>query len=288
MGLLINNWVGRLGNNIIQLKNCIQIALYYNYEKISIPYHQYFNTTIINIDQIKKVTDVKIYEYTNIDKNIFIERNKNNIENNEKIISDINNFFYQSKIKNIDINVFNLNIDLTIYILKKIFLIKGKYNFGENDVVIHIRSGDIFNNNQHHQYIMPPLSYYTNILNNNNFNKIYLIAEDKLNPVINKLLELYPNILFKINTLCEDIEILLSSKNIIESFGSFTKTLLLLSDNVINIYKPSYQEFLLENSEKYKKNILHIYNTDLTDYVDKIKKWKNTPEQKKLMINYKF
>ena len=55
----------------------------------------------------------------------------------------------------------------------------------ENDVVIHIRSGDIFNKCPHPVYIMPPLSYYVNILNEKNFNKIYLVAADKLNPFIN-------------------------------------------------------------------------------------------------------
>jgi hypothetical protein len=56
---------------------------------------------------------------------------------------------------------------------------------------------------------MPPLSYYVEIINNNNFKNIYLIAEDTLNPCINSLLNMYPNIIFKINTL-DDYNKLLS------------------------------------------------------------------------------
>lgn len=281
MNLRINNWIGRLGNNIIQIKNCIQIALYYNYKTLNIPYHEYFNTTIIHF-----------YEYINIDDNEIVERNsiinKNSNNDNNIIIIDDNNFFYQNKIKNIDINIFNLNIDLTSYILKKIFKVRGNIKLDDNDVVIHVRGGDIFNNNPHPSYIMPPLSYYINILNSNKFNKIFLISEDTLNPVINKLLHLYPNIIFKINNLYDDINILLSSKNVIESFGSFTTNLLLLSDNIKNVYKPSYQNSFLYDSEKYKKNIINIHNIELIDYKNKINIWRNTPHQREIMITYKI
>jgi len=299
MHLKINNWFGRLGNNIIQIKNCIQIALYYSYETIIIPNHPYFNTITININSIKSDENIKHYNiYTS--KECLVERNNKEIitdniytckeflveENNKEIITDNNDFFYQTKIQKIDINLFNFNIDVTCYILKKIFTIKGNIELNDNDLVIHIRSGDIFINHPHPSYIMPPLSYYTKILDNNNFNKIYLISEDSVNPVINKLLQLYTNIHFKINNLSYDIELLLSSKNVIESFGSFTNTLLLLSDNIKNIYKPSYQDTFLENSEKIKNNIIYIHSTDLTDYKNKINVWENTPQQREIMIIY--
>ena len=37
MNLKIKNWYGRLGNNIEQVKNVIQIALHYNYNVIYHP-----------------------------------------------------------------------------------------------------------------------------------------------------------------------------------------------------------------------------------------------------------
>lgn len=270
MQLKINKWFGRLGNNIIQIKNAIQIGLYYNYKTITIPYSVFFNTTIINISD---------------------ENNKSNINNNdETIITDENNFFYETKIKNINIELFKLNIDKTIIILKKIFKISGKLKLNDNDIVIHIRGGDIFTNNPHPLYIMPPLSYYTTILNNNNFNKIYLIAEDTFNPVIHKLIQLYPNIVFKLiniqNDIENDIELLLSCNNVIESFGSFTKCLLLLSENIENVYKPSYQSTFLIESKKYNNKIIKINDIDLDDYRKKMFPWKHTKEQLNLMINY--
>ena len=39
MNLKINVWIGRLGNNISHVMNCIQVATYYNYN-IIIPEHK--------------------------------------------------------------------------------------------------------------------------------------------------------------------------------------------------------------------------------------------------------
>jgi len=256
MNLKINGWYGRLGNNIIQLKNAIQIAIYYNYN-IILPYHKYFTTTYIIIN-----------DKVNIDDTIFID----------------DNFYYA--INNIDKNLFNENIDKTISILKEYFSIKNIPSLNKNDLIIHIRSGDIFYTiPTHNAYIVPPLSYYVNIINNNNFDNITIIAEDNINPCINKLLELYPKIKFNKQSLDDDIKLILATTNIIESFGSFTTSLLLLSDNIINIYRTSYQSshFNIILSKSLLKNINKI---DLPDYYKKMFPWENTDEQKTLMLSY--
>ena len=46
MIIQIRKWYGRLGNNIHQLKNVIQIGIYYNYN-IILPNHSFFNTNYI-------------------------------------------------------------------------------------------------------------------------------------------------------------------------------------------------------------------------------------------------
>lgn len=263
MNLKINSFSGRLGNNIIQLSNCIQIAAYYNYN-IIIPYNTYF-----------------IQSYITINPSI----NKNN-----KVYTDtITNYFYiknyHNKInfKNIDYILFEKNIEFTISILQEIFSIKNVPTLHENTVVIHIRGGDIFHSYPHSAYIMPPLSYYTNIINSNNFKKIIMISEDRSNPCVNKLLVLYPIIEFRMNTLDEDIKLLLGSQNVIESFGTFSLALLTLSKNIKNIYKPSYQFDTLLSKLPHKYN---IFKTDLDDYKQKMSPWKNTAEQRNIMMTY--
>ena len=85
----------------------------------------------------------------------------------------------------------------------------------------------------------PPLIYYKTILDNNSFDNIYMIAEDTANPIINKLLELYPNIHFQLQDLNKDIELLLSVKNVVYSVGSFLN-ILLFSDNLERVFEPKY------------------------------------------------
>ena len=73
-------------------------------------------------------------------------------------------------------------------------------------------------------YTQPPLSYYIDIIESSEYknkNKnIYLVCEDKLNPCVNKLLELYPDIHFSINDIVDDVKLLMRSTNVISSNGT--------------------------------------------------------------------
>jgi len=258
--IIINKWYGRLGNNIMQLIKVIQIGLYYNWN-IIIPKHNFFNKKYIIINK--------------------------NIKNNKKFkLCTSPKDFFIIDYKIFDKQIFNKNIKQTISILKDLFIIKEYYKFNKDDLLIHIRSGDQFSNNKgkiHRNYIQPPLDYYKNILNNNNFNNIFIISEDYKNPITNKLLELYPKINFKVQTLKEDIKLILGAKNIIDSYGTFIPSLIIFSDNIKNIYKVNYQQnsFLCKNKE-IKVNVL-----DYSKYQSKIGNWTCSNTQIKLMLTYK-
>ena len=265
MSIKISTWIGRLGNNIMQVKHVIQIGLYYNYN-IILPPHNFFNTThiIFNPDIINKSEHV-IYKYDHFcyDKTDFVPNNE----------------------------AFNLNVDKTLNILKNIFTIKSdpKNKFDDDNVVIHIRSGDIFSKKPPGHYICPPLSYYTDILNKNKFKKIYILTEDLNNPCTNKLIELFPDIILRINNKLEDdIMIILNTQNIICSYGTFIPCLLLLSENIRNIYRVRHDccYNFMKDIININKNI-KLNNLDYDDYKSKIIVWKNNPDQQDIMINYK-
>lgn len=243
--LTLSKWYGRLGNNIIQIKNILHIALYYNCRVNIKPKHKYFDINIINK---------------------YFSKNKGKIRIN-------NNFFHKNKIKNIDNEVYTQNYENVRELLNKSFLLKSKLNINKldiNDIVIHIRSGDVFSKNPHPRYIPPPLSYYINILDNNNFKRKILICEDKKNPVVTRLLDKYPEMEYRTNKLEDDIKIILATRNIIYSVGTFIPSLLNFSDNIINSYSP----------EMYKK--------ELENYYLKNKPWRNNTAQKKLLLTYDF
>ena len=247
----INKWNGRLGNNIIQLINIIQLSLYYKYN-INIPKHSFFKHN----SQEEEIINIMTNSY---------------------------DFFYINKINNIDKKAFDCNINESIQILKNMFTIKSDMLLKNNKMLIHIRGGDIFSSHPHKEYINPPYYYYKKIIDENNVENIILIAEDKKNPVINKLLNNYPNIIFKQQKLEEDIKLLLESEIVIMSIGTFIPSLLILSDNIKKIYKPSYQ--LFNFYYKFFKNI-EIIDIDLHEYRALQYPWKNSDNQKRLLLNY--
>ena len=248
---------GKIGNFIIMLSNAIRIALFYNYN-IILPNNPYINTRYIVIN--------------------------NNVNIDNEKITNPNNFFYRSRINNIDTILFRKNTLKTLEVLKSCFALKNEIPLGNNDLLIHMRSSDIFSNNPHPSYLTPPLSYYVNIINKNKFNEIYLIAEDRINPCINRLLQLYPKIKFKIQSLEEDVKLILGAKNVVMGFGTFIPSLLLVSDNIKNLYKASY----MNNDELDILNrIIKVFNIELSAYKKKMTPWKNTLEQRKFMLTYK-
>jgi len=242
---------------MIQLFNAIQLAFFYNYNVI-LPKHTYFTTTYIVINKKIKEENKTLTHYDN---------------------------FYNIRINSKYKKQFYKYIEKTISILKNIFTIKNISPLNVNDAVIHMRGGDIFKKKKPHgRYIMPPLSYYVNIINNNNFDKIFIISEDKQNPCINKLLELYENVEFKGKSLEDDIRLLLGSKTVIESFGTFTPYVLLVSNNITNIYRPSYQFPSLLSKCSLKK--INVFKINLEEYRKKIFPWENTKEQNNMMLTY--
>mgnify|MGYP000645710485 CR=1 FL=1 len=205
---------GRLGNRIVDLYNCLCFSIKNNH-----------NIIMVN----KKNCPEQI-----IFKNIII-----NDKNNTNIISR-NKCYY--KIKTIlDIYQYKLLYN----IIKTVRTNNVPYR-KNNDLVIHIRAGDSFIKDKYHNfdfgtlfYMAPPLIYYKTILDNNSFDNIYIIAEDTANPIINKLLELYPHIHFCLQDLNKDIELLLSVKNVVYSVGTFLN-ILLFSDNLEKVFEPKY------------------------------------------------
>ena len=263
--IIQEKWYGRLGNNIIQLVNILHIALYYKYH-IKLLKHSLINTAYI-VDYINKTI------YKNI---------------NSAIVTDSFNFFYRDKIKNINLEAFDKNKDIVYNILKNALIIKSNdvNPLSENDIVIHIRSGDIFSSRPHPMYIPPPLSFYQKIIDNNNFTNIIIICEDKINPVVNKLLELYPNSIYNKNTLIEDIKIILSAKQIICSVGTFIPALCLLSNNIKIIYN-CLNNYIDDKIFIYTDlPITNLYTKELNNYYKQMTPWKNNKIQRRLMLNY--
>lgn len=241
--IILNNWFGRLGNNIIQLSNIIDIAITYKHNIILNVNHKLFDLSVI--------------------------QNYFNKYNNDEKITDKYNFFYKHKLPYVD-DIFKNNIEERNNILKKSFLIKNSKKLPENELVIHIRSGDIFSSNPHPSYVPPPLSYYVKHINKYDYEKIIIVCEDTKNPVVDKLLKLYKNSVYSKNSLEEDIKIILGATNIVYSIGTFIPSLMLLSENIKYIYGSAFD------------------NKEQQDYYKIMKPWRNTQKQREYILNYDY
>ena len=241
--LIFNNFYGRLGNNIIQICNIIHIAIAYKHNiKFNVK-HKFFDFSVI-------------------------EKYFNKYNNNEIITNTY--FFDKSKLP-FSNDIYGQNVEERNKLLKEAFLINNINKLNENDLVIHVRSGDVFSSNPHPKYVPPPLSYYTKEIDKYKYEKIHIICEDTINPVVNKLLKLYKNAIYEKNTLEKDITIILGATNIIFSIGTFIPSLILLSNNIKSLHGNAFSN-----------------NEELIEYYKVMIPWKNTIEQRKNILTHGY
>ena len=167
-----------------------------------------------------------------------------------------------------------------------------KVSVNEKDLYIHIRSGDIFNKYYPHcSYPQPPLCFYKSIIDNKKFKKIYICSENKKNPVIGKLMEEYPKIIFHNGTLSDDIAVLINAYNLVGSVSSFIQICLILNDNIVNYYEydiyRKIEKFRHLHHDVYKyPRSFNIYQMKPSEfYQGEMYFWANTKSQVKIMMN---
>ena len=183
-----------------------------------------------------------------------------------------------------------------LYILKKEIL-KNLPNVKshKDDLYIYIRSGDIFSSIKKSisTYAQPPLCFYQNILNNFKFRCSYLISEDKLNPVIQNLLNEYSFLKYKKNNLKYDVAYLANSFNIVSAKSSLLISIIKLNDKLKFLWE--YELYKL--SEKYLHLHYSVYTFSYNYMIYKMEPsssykklmdpWVNSKEQREIMIKEK-
>lgn len=156
---------------------------------------------------------------------------------------------------------------------------------------IHIRAGDIFaKSNPHPLYGQPPLAFYTRVLRMEAWEKVVLIFENRMNPVIDALIAFLASerIAHEIQSrnINEDAARLLEAENIVIGRGTFVYPMLCISDNVRRVFC-----FESDNARDWGLDQSDIRFVRVTDkggaYRDTVLKcWLNNKEQRSLMLNY--
>ena len=156
-----------------------------------------------------------------------------------------------------------------------------KFNSNENELYINIRSGDIFINKINFMYSQPPLCFYQKIINENNYSNIYILSNGHENPVVDKLLKIYPRIKYIHGTVEYDMSVIINAINLVMPISTFTMTLIQFNKKLKNIYIYELLKFSKPNTDctMYKMRPSDKYRMVME------RKWRNSKEQLDLMLN---
>lgn len=158
----------------------------------------------------------------------------------------------------------------------------------KDDLYIHIRVNKLNVN-----YGQPPLCFYETIINNFKFKNIYLLSGIKSSSLIEKLLNEYPNIIFRINSKEVDISYLANAYNLVGSVSSFFEVSIKMNDNLKKLFEYDISKSLckivfLHYDFYYVKRKYTIYKMNPSiDYRNKMYVFKMSKEQDQYMIEEK-
>ena len=190
---------------------------------------------------------------------------------------------------------FNIKSPIRIYLLKSQILNNlPKILSSNEELYIHIRSGNIFKTYFHSLYSQPPFCFYERVLKTFSFKKVILIAKNTYNPIVIKLIKKFPQIIYAKQDLKLDISSLINSYNIVCSISSFLIAILQLNDKFeflwdYNIYKTSEKKRHFHfDFNKFPHNNFTIFRMEPSlAYKKRMYLWKHTKSQLKLMIKDK-
>ena len=260
----------KFGNSMILLNNLIAYCEVLDIRNI-----------YLNIDMDWPIVDDIFTDRINI---YFVSPYQIECEDKAVLCPEYKPFYYLTVVKpEIRINLFKDEVKRNL----------PSINTDRNDLYIHIRSGDIVKRRPTTVYAQPPLCFYQKILNNFFFKNIYIVAENRKNPLIDLLSKEFPEIIFIDNYIETDAAILSNAYNIVGSMSSFLTTLVMINDNIKNYwdfdnYRLS-EKYLHFHHDIYKLNVNYtLYEMKPSeDYRKEMFVWRNSKRQIDLMINEK-
>ena len=157
----------------------------------------------------------------------------------------------------------------------------------DDTIVIHIRSGDVFDKTviNPEMYAPNPLSYYKDLIAL--FDHAIVVTEpDNYNPIVEEL-SLHPKVRIQRGSVEEDFGTLLGAKNVANSgVGTFAIAAALCSQKIENFYCTDLAisehlnwKMLLDTDVKVHQ--MHLLNYFLPG------EWRNTDEQRQFILDYK-
>ena len=190
--------LGRTGNCMLCVINAIYFAEKYNISKVTFDGMRWWTTQLLpnQPNEIIKTLQIDVQQKNTtriLDIKDILKKRCSLIWNNKK-----NQFeswfcgFYLGDMK------FEDRIYIVHKYINPIFNFSPVNYLNDNDLVIHLRSGDIMNSG-HSVYIQPPLQFYIDVIESKKWNDIYIITEHQNNPCFNSLIKKYTKIIHFLN-----------------------------------------------------------------------------------------
>lgn len=163
---------------------------------------------------------------------------------------------------------------------------------GSKDLAIHLRAGDIFKERPHRDYTQPPFAYYRLCIElaraQLGIERVILVYEDETNPCVPALKawlgEIGLPFVAQSRTLAEDLGVLLAATHVVFGRGSFGLAIAVLSTHLRTLFHPWLQTDFDLTSEL--TGIRQVRVEDAAGGYIKIGDWRNTPEQRRMMLEY--
>jgi hypothetical protein len=175
----------------------------------------------------------------------------------------------------------------------------GKPPDDQDDTIgLHFRSGDIFSKYPHPGYVQPPLSYYQACLEHhlNHFPaaKVILMFECEANPCVQamarSLERLGISYSIQSSDLLSDLARLFGLRTVAWGVGTFGAAVTYLSSNIRRCY--CFENGLRSRTSLKLKQVCRVLDIDVirvfnggAGYIAPAG-WKNTSEQRELLLNY--
>lgn len=266
--------LGRFSNSLIQVAHALFVASKINVSRVYIDYNERSRLLFNGSRKILvQGSTIEILIRSPNKRETLLEYDFFNVRQFKTLFSDFSNHY-----------------DILMRVRHGIIGYNSVEPFPDDEVLIHIRSGDIFSKDRevHRGYGQPPLAFYKLALSHAKPKHVHLVFEDRKNPVIGELEKYLTRLDIRFTcwseSLLEDIHIILKAKTIIAGFGTFIPGIVALSRNVKTIYG-----FNRKVDAFGRDDILHNVIVDVGGfYTSEVlnNNWVNSQQQRGLMITY--
>lgn len=161
--------------------------------------------------------------------------------------------------------------------------------YGRKDLLIYIRSGDVFNDSTPHPvYGQPPLAFYQKVMQLRRWHTVRVVHQDRSNPVIEPLLAWLPDhcqhVIPVSGDLEDDLNVLLRTRHLVSGRGTFCGSVSCLSRRLRRVY--SFDRPFNSWGNRKVKAVTFVDSKG--EYRRKILQgnWTNSRDQRQLMIDY--